>query len=966
VISQHRYNLLNLLLLILLVAFLAGVLSLFRPPRVYADTGRFIVKGDIWNYFKGLEEPPADWNIVGFNDSGWSSGPTSIGYGDDDDATVLDDMQYNYVSVYMRRTFDIVDPTLLFKLLLRIDYDDGYVAYLNGAEVARHNLGKPGTPVPHSATATSDREAGIFETVDISDYLEHVVTGTNVLTIQVHNISAKSTDLSIVPELHWIDDTEDLSDTLLLYAARYESPSDSNFRKISEYYGLKWSTVDLSTDVLNKVHLQDESGEYYRAIGISEYALVLLDSSELALLEEAVDVMGANLFIAGLSEPNQQAVEDLTDGEITGGRKPDDSTIDFIISDQLIQVSREFSGQSLNDFGSYEQIDYALELGENHLHVQPIISSTDDFAAFYHIFASYKAGAGRVFVQGRNNGFILGDQSNYYYYYMNLLYRPKYLTEITPLMMFMRYAAGDKVWHREQNYANFSIDDAPLVCDDHEVPCHWRTLYWSELLKEMQAYDFHTTIAFIPKNYQTSETEVINLFLNNPDYYSLVFHGNNHDNGLPFPDNCPEFSPDISLAEKEDDLVEAKWRMQQHESATGIPCDTVMVFPCQLSGIETLDLLKKHNFNVTVNAKVLPIDAEYGSAWDFGMYPAYIKYKNFAVVKRYELRYGDYISSQEYIFDLFLDRPLLLFEHAQDPWYFFKDGMDAFNSYAETINSLEGNIKWKSLGYITRRLYLEKRNNDGSMDIKMHGNNLILENQSEQDQTYHVRREENFSYPFRVLIDAQIASYSTTEEEVVIVLTIPPYSEREVLIDYDYENRTASISGVVYEDVDNDGIFSTGDTPLNNAVVTLSNDLTITTGTDGAYQFTGLIPGCYTVKESDPLGYTSVMDAEGDNDNSIFVVLSSGKSVVELNFLDRYHGLCPMLLLYTQFSEEIKMLRSLRDNVLNKTPEGQEIIRIYYEWSPLIVHRMEKDSELKKRLKEIVNEVLVVMGEQYG
>ena len=50
-------------------------------------------------------------------------------------------------------------------------------------------------------------------------------------------------------------------------------------------------------------------------------------------------------------------------------------------------------------------------------------------------------------------------------------------------------------------------------------------------------------------------------------------------------------------------------------------------------------------------------------------------------------------------------------------------------------------------------------------------------------------------------------------------------------------------------------------------------------------------------------------------------------------------------------------MRYLRDNVLSHTPEGQEIIRLYYEWSPAIIKVIEEDKETKEKLKEIIDEI---------
>jgi hypothetical protein len=49
--------------------------------------------------------------------------------------------------------------------------------------------------------------------------------------------------------------------------------------------------------------------------------------------------------------------------------------------------------------------------------------------------------------------------------------------------------------------------------------------------------------------------------------------------------------------------------------------------------------------------------------------------------------------------------------------------------------------------------------------------------------------------------------------------------------------------------------------------------------------------------------------------------------------------------------------------VLRTTPEGQEIIRLYYELSPVIIEMMEGDEEFKKQMKEMVDGVLGLMGE---
>jgi hypothetical protein len=65
--------------------------------------------------------------------------------------------------------------------------------------------------------------------------------------------------------------------------------------------------------------------------------------------------------------------------------------------------------------------------------------------------------------------------------------------------------------------------------------------------------------------------------------------------------------------------------------------------------------------------------------------------------------------------------------------------------------------------------------------------------------------------------------------------------------------------------------------------------------------------------------------------------------------------------IYGEHSQETELLRSIRDNVLSQTQEGQELIKLYYQWSPIIVRAMEADEDFKQEVKEMVEEVLGVV-----
>ena len=158
-------------------------------------------KGDPWSYFEGYTHPGIGWNDVGFTtDAAWKTGATGIGYGDGDDATGLD-MLGRYTTVYMRYQFDIPDPTDITAMEFKVDYDDGFVAYLNGREVLRRGVPEGQTERTLAQDHGASIEGGQIETVDLSSYLDFLRAGINVFAIEVHNSDIRSSDLTMIPEL---------------------------------------------------------------------------------------------------------------------------------------------------------------------------------------------------------------------------------------------------------------------------------------------------------------------------------------------------------------------------------------------------------------------------------------------------------------------------------------------------------------------------------------------------------------------------------------------------------------------------------------------------------------------------------------------------------------------------------------------------------------------------------------------
>jgi rhodanese-related sulfurtransferase len=69
-------------------------------------------------------------------------------------------------------------------------------------------------------------------------------------------------------------------------------------------------------------------------------------------------------------------------------------------------------------------------------------------------------------------------------------------------------------------------------------------------------------------------------------------------------------------------------------------------------------------------------------------------------------------------------------------------------------------------------------------------------------------------------------------------------------------------------------------------------------------------------------------------------------------------GLCAVEKIYGEYAEETELLRCFRDSILSKTPEGYQLIRLYYEWSPAIVRVLTENRKFMEDVKEIIDDIL--------
>jgi hypothetical protein len=141
--------------------------------------------------------PDGSWNTSGTGTGvGYDSAPDYDPWIDIDVETILRGIN---ASIYIRIPFPIADKSAVTAMSFAVRYDDGFVAYLNGTEIASRSA--PAAPVWNSTATGNATEPLVLETIDSTAFLSALVNGPNVLAIQGLNATPGSSDFVIDPAL---------------------------------------------------------------------------------------------------------------------------------------------------------------------------------------------------------------------------------------------------------------------------------------------------------------------------------------------------------------------------------------------------------------------------------------------------------------------------------------------------------------------------------------------------------------------------------------------------------------------------------------------------------------------------------------------------------------------------------------------------------------------------------------------
>jgi len=331
-----------------------------------------------------------------------------------------------------------------------------------------------------------------------------------------------------------------------------------------------------------------------------------------------------------------------------------------------------------------------------------------------------------------------------------------------PVAMYLKWAFTDICWTGPEIRACLIVDD-PLLKPRYGF------LRFNDALEWMESHNFTTTIAFIPWNWRRTNHQTVRQFQLHTDRLSLCVHGCDHTAG--------EFAA-RSMAELNRRIKTANQRMESLFQRTSLRCDKIMVFPQGAFSPEAGRALKLNGFFAAVNTEVAPSggaqnETKIADLWNV----AIMKYGTFPIFTRRYLTHG----IENFAFDALLGKPCLMVAHHE----VFKAQAQELLEFIGRLNSLEGNLRWCSLGEVISHSFRTRKDAGGRRAIQMYAERLVIENPSAEPREAVVIKEEGDPDCVKaVTVNQEILDHAWEGDRLQFKLTMPPGERTEVHIIY--------------------------------------------------------------------------------------------------------------------------------------------------------------------------------------
>ena len=407
------------------------------------------------------------------------------------------------------------------------------------------------------------------------------------------------------------------------------------------------------------------------------------------------------------SETLQKLVQRLTGDDRSALQKIKGSVGDITVSHHLDDFCGVMAGVRTTDSKSIADGDFVFKTrAEN----ATSIMSVDDGATFLRLECNGVA----VFLSTSSEVIDIDAELTS----QNFDIREHFFS-VVPLVLYIKWAFAETCWSTSETNACLVIDD-PVLKPTHGF------VNFQELLSLMKQHKFSTNIAFIPWNWRRSAPQVVRMFKENPDNYSISVHGCDHTRA--------EFGgPDRRRLYWK--TRRALDRMNRHESITGICHDRVMVFPQGIFSEAAMSALKHSGIIAAVNSDVISSDSQpravtISEVWD----TAVMGYSGFPIFTR---RYP-WEGIANFAFDALLGKPAIALIHHD----YCSDHCERLIDFIDRLNALKCRLIWRSLAEVVSRSCRQRELSSGAVEIEMYAAELRVENHCATPRRFLFRKRE--------------------------------------------------------------------------------------------------------------------------------------------------------------------------------------------------------------------------------